>query len=130
MASSTLSSSGDEEDLKYGITEDYGDLAATFTYPNLAPRHPESCLAVIDSLDNMEDARSFETGTPKTSPSNATIVAESLLPGMISPASLWCSDVTVEEVHRAHSAGPPYAPYAALELFVAVLGGRMAAHER
>ena len=87
MASSTLSSSGDEEDLKYGITEDYGDLTATFTYPNLAPRHPESCLAVIDSLDNMEDARSFETGTPKTSPRNATIVAESLLPGMISPAS-------------------------------------------
>lgn len=87
MASSTLSSSGDEEDLKYGITEDYGDLAATFTYPNLAPRHPESCLAVIDSLDNIEDARSFETGTPKTSPRNATIVAESLLPGMISPAS-------------------------------------------
>lgn len=86
MASSTLSSSGDEEDLKYGITEDYGDLAATFTYPNLAPRHPESCLAVIDSLDNMEDARSFETGTPKTSPRNATIVADSLLPD-ISPAS-------------------------------------------
>lgn len=89
MASSTLSSSqsGDEEDLKYGITEDYGDLAATYIYPNLAPRHPESCLAVIDSLDNMEDARSFETGTPKTSPRNAPIVTESLLPGMISPAS-------------------------------------------
>ena len=50
--------------------------------------------------------------------------------GMSIPASLWCSDVVVDEFGGACWAGPPCAPYAALEQFMAVLGGGMAAHER
>ena len=68
IESNTLSSSGEEEELPYAMTEDYSDLAhhisnnpETFQ----APAHPESCLAVIDSDSSVW---SYETGTPPTTP--------------------------------------------------------------
>ena len=92
MANSTLSSSGDEEDLKYGVTEDYADLAGTFTNQNITPVYPEeSCLAVINSSDNMDDMGSFETGTPlspaASTEANSVELSSPPPAGMLSPTT-------------------------------------------
>ncbi len=68
IESNTLSSSGEEEELPYAMTEDYSDLAHHIGInPETiqAPAHPESCLAVIDSDSSVW---SYETGTPPTTP--------------------------------------------------------------
>ena len=92
IGSVTLSSSGGDEedqkyeDLKYGITEDYGDLVGTFTQQDTTPLYSESCLAVIESGSDLDEMRSFETGTPRTSPRN--VPNESVMPDMMSPLSI------------------------------------------
>ncbi|KAK1741445.1 hypothetical protein QTG54_007923 [Skeletonema marinoi] len=63
VASNTLSSSGEEDDIQYAMTEDYSHLAHHISNgPDITQVHPESCLAVI--ADSSFEARSFETGTP------------------------------------------------------------------
>lgn len=89
----TVSSSGDEDDIRYGITEDYGDLAVgAFAQQDITPVHPESCLAVIQSGSDLE-ARSFEIGTPRASPTNIPIHADFILHGILSPASSTAADL-------------------------------------
>ena len=66
IESNTLSSSGEEEELPYAMTEDYSDLAHHISNnPDIIQAHPESCLAVIDSDSSVW---SYETGTPPTTP--------------------------------------------------------------
>ena len=79
VASNTLSSSGEEDDIKYGMTEDYSDYNITqnnqlheITLPTIAPDL---------------GARSFETGTPRSSPRNVPVPESSLLGGILSPAT-------------------------------------------
>ncbi|KAL7442893.1 hypothetical protein ACHAXM_008517 [Skeletonema potamos] len=77
VASNTLSSSGDEDDLQYGVTEDYGDLAVQ----DVTQVHPESCSADLES-------RLFETRTPITTPITSPVSSpRKLLPRFLSPAT-------------------------------------------
>jgi hypothetical protein len=72
-----LSSSGDEDDLQYGVTEDYGDLAVQ----DVTQVHPESCSADLES-------RLFETRTPITTPITSPVSSpRKLLPRFLSPAT-------------------------------------------
>lgn len=89
VGSATSSSSGDEEDqkygdLKYGITEDYGDLVGTCNEQDITQVHPGSCLAVIESCSDLDEIGSFETGTPRTSPRN-DVPADSNMANLMSP---------------------------------------------
>jgi hypothetical protein len=101
IASNTLSSSGDEDDLHYGMTEDYGDLANHFsTEQDVTQVHPESCLAVINSGSDLE-ARSFETVTPITTPITSPVSSpRTLLPAVLSPATSHFS--TGQDVNQVH----------------------------
>ena len=86
------------------------------------------------SLRSTRDCARLEHALPL--PHVLHLRALSLLPfasrcsGTMSPAPLWCSDVTVDEFHRACWAGQPCAPCAALELFMALLGARVSVRER
>jgi len=91
VGSTTASSSGDEEDLKfedikYGITEDYGDLIGTLNKQDITQVHPKSCLAVIESCSDLDEISSFDTGAPRTSPRN-NVPADSNMPDVMSPLS-------------------------------------------
>jgi hypothetical protein len=81
VASNTLSSSGEDDDLQYGMTEDYGDLANHFS-----TGQDMTQVTVANSSDL--GARSFETGTPITTPIPSPVSSPGkLLPGILSPAS-------------------------------------------
>ncbi len=81
VASNTLSSSGDEDDIKYGMTEDYSDYNITQNNQLHA-----TTLPTIASDPDL-GARSFETGTPRSSPRNVPVPESSLLGGILSPAT-------------------------------------------
>ena len=81
VASNTLSSSGEEDDIKYGMTEDYSDCNITQTN-----QLHETTLPKIASDPDL-GARSFETGTPRSSPRNVPVPESSLLGGILSPAT-------------------------------------------
>ena len=85
VASNTLSSSGEEDDIQYTMTEDYSHLAHHISNgPDITQVHPESCLAVI--ADSSFGARSFETGTPITTPITSPVSSpRKLLPCILSP---------------------------------------------
>eukprot|EP00984_Skeletonema_dohrnii_P007259 scaffold2632_cov136-Skeletonema_dohrnii-CCMP3373.AAC.4 len=85
VVSNTLSSSGEEDDIQYAMTEDYSHLAHhTSNGPDITQVHPEACLAVI--ADSSFEARSFETGTPITTPITSPVSSpRKLLPCIMSP---------------------------------------------
>lgn len=101
IESNSLSLSGDEEDLKYGITEDYDDLVVGgFAQQDIAYVHPESCLVApfsdVPSFDTTLPSfdttlPSFETGTPIPTPTSSPRIAPvpdtNLLPDTLSPST-------------------------------------------
>ena len=72
IESTTLSSSGEDDELPYTMTEDYSDLSHHLSNGPDTTYHPESCLAVIASDSSLETrsygTRSFETETPVSTP--------------------------------------------------------------
>ena len=98
VASNTLSSSDEEEDLQIAMTEDYSDLAHHLSSrPDINQVHNESCLAVIDS-DSEE--RSFETGTPITTPITSPVSSpKKLLPCILSPEPSVEEDLLADVVY-------------------------------
>ena len=79
VASNTLSSSGEEDDIKYGMTEDYSDYNIT--------QNNQLHETTLPTIASDLGARSFETGTPRSSPRNVPVPESSLLGGILSPAT-------------------------------------------